>query len=379
MGLPRAEVARIRTAAAIHDVDKIETPTAILHKDGPLTDEEYEVIKRHPGDGARMVAVLRDAQLTSMVRHHHERLDGSGYPDGLAGEQIPLGARIIAVADTFDAVTSARPYRPASPHRKAIDILKEEAGTRLDPVVVRAFCGHYAGRGPVALWSFVAGLPERVVSWLGASAATVASAAKVAVVTALVGGVAATSTLGLLARHHATKVRSAAAAGRAAQPVHPTAWRDAASALAAAAPAGRRITPVRHVGGGSQALGVPAAAGAGATQPVGLGSAAGGGSGQTESARARESTADANSEQARGVSSREEGVVAVKSRESRGKSEEAHGKREEVAGAGRSEEAQAKAEEAHGKSEEAHTRKEEASTAGKNEEAHAKKEANGGQ
>ena len=78
MGLPRAQVARIRTAAAIHDVGKIETPTTILHKAGSLTAGEYEVIKRHPDDGARTTAVLKDPELTSMVRHHHERLDGSG-------------------------------------------------------------------------------------------------------------------------------------------------------------------------------------------------------------------------------------------------------------------------------------------------------------
>jgi hypothetical protein len=193
MGLSRAEVARIRTAAAIHDVGKVETPKSILHKAGPLTDQEYAVIKEHPGAGALMAAVLRDTDLTSMIRHHHERLDGTGYPDGLSRDEIPLGARIIAVADTFDAITSARPYRPASPHKKAIDVLREEAGTRLDPAVVRAFCNHYAGRGPLALWSFVAGLPMRVVSWFSGSLATVASAAKVVAVAAFVGGTAVTT------------------------------------------------------------------------------------------------------------------------------------------------------------------------------------------
>jgi HD domain len=193
MGLTRAEVARIRTAAAIHDVGKVETPKAILHKAGPLSDEEYEVIKRHPQDGARMAAVLRDPDLTRMIRHHHERLDGTGYPSRLSSEEIPLGARIIAVADTFDAITSSRPYRAASPHKKAIDILRAEAGSRLDSAVVAAFCEHYAGRRPLALWSFLAGLPERVVSWLSGSAAGVASAAKVIAVAALVGGVAATA------------------------------------------------------------------------------------------------------------------------------------------------------------------------------------------
>ncbi len=198
MGLSRAEVARIRTAAAVHDVGKIRTPTAILHKPSALTDEEYEVIKSHPGDGAAMADILRDPGLTSMVRHHHERLDGTGYPDRISGEEIPLGARIIAVADTFDAITSGRPYRPASAHRKAIQILREEAGTRLDPDVVRAFCGHYAGRAPIALSSVVSSAPERVAAWLGSSVGSVASAAKVAAVAALVGSVAATSaTFGL--------------------------------------------------------------------------------------------------------------------------------------------------------------------------------------
>ncbi|HXA53555.1 MAG TPA: HD domain-containing phosphohydrolase [Solirubrobacteraceae bacterium] len=219
MGLPRADVARIRTAAAIHDVGKIKTPQAILRKAGPLTDEEYEVIKRHPGDGALMAATLRDLELTAMVEHHHERLDGTGYPDGLSGEDIPLGARIIAVADTFDAITSERPYRPASPHKQAIDILRDEAGTRLDPAVVRAFRGHYAGRRPLAFWTFLAGLPERVVSWLGGSAASVASTAKVAAVAAFVGGAAMTSSMfGLpVAKHHSAKATAGSTIGPRAQ------------------------------------------------------------------------------------------------------------------------------------------------------------------
>ncbi len=150
MKLSHDEVAKIRTAAALHDVGKSKTPKTILHKPGRLTDEEYRVIKLHPGEGAEMVAVLGDPQLEEMIRHHHERLDGSGYPDGLAGRAIPLGARIISVADTFDAITSARPYRPASPQKRAIDILRGDAGSRLDPVVVRAFCDGYSGRRPLA-------------------------------------------------------------------------------------------------------------------------------------------------------------------------------------------------------------------------------------
>jgi putative nucleotidyltransferase with HDIG domain len=128
LGLSAADAARIRTAAALHDVGKIETPREVLNKPGRLTDEEFAVVKRHPVDGAQMVAELGDHELTAIVRHHHERLDGGGYPDGLIGGSIPLGARIIAVADTFDALTSNRPYRSGSRHKKALDILRAEAG-----------------------------------------------------------------------------------------------------------------------------------------------------------------------------------------------------------------------------------------------------------
>jgi HD-GYP domain-containing protein (c-di-GMP phosphodiesterase class II) len=252
MGLPREEVARIRTAAAIHDVGKVNTPRAILHKAGPLTDEEYRIVKQHPGDGAAMVAALGDPQLAAMVRHHHERLDGAGYPDGLHGEEIPLGSRIIAVADTFDAITSTRPYRAASPHRKALVILKEESGTRLDAAVVRSFCAHYAGRGPLALWSFVAGLPERAISWLASSAASVASVAKVAAVAALVGGAAIGSAgLGVqLIRGQAAPSLASASADRsqaAARPLSAPAtlpWSAAPAVERQVAP-GRRA-PVSH-------------------------------------------------------------------------------------------------------------------------------------
>ena len=245
MKLDAREAARIRTAAALHDVGKTKTPKTILHKAGPLTDEEYRIIKLHPGEGAEMAAVLGDPELEAMIRHHHERLDGSGYPDGLHGEAVPLGARIIAVADTFDAITSARPYRAAAPHRKAIDILHAEAGTKLDADVVRAFCNHYAGRGPVALWSFVSSLPERLLSWLSASAGGVASAAKVAAVAALVGASAATSaTLGVASevRPGHTREAGAAAAIVSATP---------AGAIAALAGRGSSSSSGDHASGGA--------------------------------------------------------------------------------------------------------------------------------
>ena len=167
MGMSREEVAKIRAAGAMHDVGKVETPIAVLHKEGKLTDGEYAIVKRHPVDGATMVATLDDDELTAIVRHHHERLDGTGYPDRLTGEAIPIGARVIAVADTFDAITSTRPYRHAHAHKKALDILVAEAGTQLDPDAVRAFCACYSGRRPLAYWTILANGRPRLASWLG--------------------------------------------------------------------------------------------------------------------------------------------------------------------------------------------------------------------
>ena len=196
MGLPRDEVAKIRAAGAMHDVGKVETPITVLHKEGKLTDGEYAIIKRHPVDGAKMVSTLRDDELTAMVRHHHERLDGTGYPDRLAGEAIPIGARILAVADTFDAITSTRPYRHAHAHSKALDILAADAGTQLDPDAVRAFCSCYSGRRPLAYWTVLANARPRLAPWLGsglapAKAATMANVMVAAATVAAVGGAVA--------------------------------------------------------------------------------------------------------------------------------------------------------------------------------------------
>jgi len=195
MGLARDEVAKIRAAGAMHDVGKVETPIAVLHKEGKLTDQEYAVIKRHPVDGAEMVSTLRDDELTAMVRHHHERLDGEGYPDGLAGDAIPIGARILAVADTFDAITSTRPYRHAHAHKKALDILAADAGTQLDPDAVRAFCSCYSGRRPLTYWTLLANARPRLLSWFGAGlapakAATMGTVMATAATVAAVGGAA---------------------------------------------------------------------------------------------------------------------------------------------------------------------------------------------
>lgn len=163
MDLPETEVNKVRTAAAVHDVGKLEVPLAVLNKPGRLTDEEFDLIKTHAPRGAEMVRGLGDAELTEMVAHHHERLDGSGYPSRIGGTEIPLGARIIAVADTFDALTSTRAYRPAKRHKEALEILHKEAGTQLDPEVVHAFDRCYAGSaGGLLVWPLLAGLPHRL-------------------------------------------------------------------------------------------------------------------------------------------------------------------------------------------------------------------------
>jgi len=193
MGLPGEQVARIRTAAAIHDVGKISTPIEILEKPASLTEEEYEEVKRHVAHGARMVAGLDDPELTRIVRHHHERIDGGGYPDGLAGEEIPLGARIVAVADTFDALTSDRPYRAARTHREALALLGAEAGAQLDPDAVRVFRRHYAGRRPVAVSALlVNGLRPLVQPLIGrfGNAATAAKVTAASLATVAVGSAA---------------------------------------------------------------------------------------------------------------------------------------------------------------------------------------------
>ena len=160
LGLPADDVAQLRTAAALHDIGKYFTPRSILNKPDRLTDAEFEVIKRHPGEGADLVVDLADPEIVAIIRHHHERLGGTGYPDGLSGDAIPLGARIIAVADTFDAMTSNRAYRTARRHKQALDVLEEEAGVALDARVVEAFAAYYSGRRGVYWSNLASGLSQ---------------------------------------------------------------------------------------------------------------------------------------------------------------------------------------------------------------------------
>lgn len=142
MSLSHGELTDLGLAAALHDVGKIFVSDAILGKPGPLTPKEAAVMQAHPEIGARILAGVRGMRgAVGGVLHHHERYDGRGYPDGLRGNQIPLAARIIAVADTYDAMTSRRPYRDAlSPQQAACEITIE-AGRQLCPSVVRAFQG----------------------------------------------------------------------------------------------------------------------------------------------------------------------------------------------------------------------------------------------
>lgn len=139
MGLVQ-EAERIRVAGLFHDIGKVGVPDRILLKPGRLTREEFDEIRKHPEAGARILAGLSQfSDLVPIVRGHHERMDGSGYPDGLAGEAIPLGARIIAVADSFDAMISNRQYRRRMSLDKAFSELVRCRGTQFDPQIVDAF------------------------------------------------------------------------------------------------------------------------------------------------------------------------------------------------------------------------------------------------
>jgi PAS domain S-box-containing protein len=152
LGLPRGEVELIRRAAPLHDVGKIGIADAILLKPGRLTAEEYAVMRRHTRIGAQLLSGSTSALMTmaeAIARAHHERWDGAGYPDGLAGEAIPLAARVVGVADVYDALTSDRPYRPAWPRGRALAEVARGAGTHFDPHVARALLD-LEGGGPGA-------------------------------------------------------------------------------------------------------------------------------------------------------------------------------------------------------------------------------------
>ena len=148
--LPDAEIDRIRVAALLHDVGKVALPQAILDKPAPLTPAEWRSVVQHPRIGQVILehaAALRDA--VPIILHHHERFGGHGYPYGLRANEIPLGARIVAIADAYDAMISDRPYQRAISHDAAIAELRLHAGTQFDPELVALFCDLYADRAPL--------------------------------------------------------------------------------------------------------------------------------------------------------------------------------------------------------------------------------------
>ncbi len=140
LNLPMAQRPEIEFGFLLHDIGKVAIPDAILHKPEALTESERELMAQHPLIGAEIVAGIEFLESAAeIVRHHHERWDGQGYPDGLAGEDIPLAARVFAVADVFDALTTERPYRHASSLQAARAMITDESGKQFDPAVVEAF------------------------------------------------------------------------------------------------------------------------------------------------------------------------------------------------------------------------------------------------
>jgi len=149
--LPEAEMRNLRISALLHDVGKIGIDDRILRKPGALSEEEFEVMKQHPAKGAAIMSGV--AQLIDIIpgmKYHHEKWSGGGYPDGLEGEQIPIQARIVAIADTFDAMTTNRPYQKAMELAYVVEKIKSFAGTRFDPRVVEAFV-HAVKRGDIQI------------------------------------------------------------------------------------------------------------------------------------------------------------------------------------------------------------------------------------
>ncbi len=146
MGWSADKVEELRMAGLLHDIGKIGTPEGILDKETRLSKKERDAMKKHPVDGAQIIGRIRRLSgIVPAVLHHHEFFNGSGYPDGLKGKKIPIGARILAVADAYDAIVSDRPYRKGLPHEEAIKAVRKAAGTQFDPEVVEAFVASFGG------------------------------------------------------------------------------------------------------------------------------------------------------------------------------------------------------------------------------------------
>jgi response regulator RpfG family c-di-GMP phosphodiesterase len=153
LGFDGTSLDGIRLGGELHDIGKIGTREAVLHKPGLLTADEFRQITEHPALGERMLLPLaqESPDVLRIVRSHHERLDGRGFPDGLRGEKIPIEARIVAVADAFDAMTTERPYRDSRPPEAAVAELRRVAGTQLDPEAVEAFVNAFPNPGELPL------------------------------------------------------------------------------------------------------------------------------------------------------------------------------------------------------------------------------------
>jgi len=142
--LPERDVGRLKISALLHDIGKIGVSDTVLHKESGLSDKEFAVIKKHPEIGANILkAVGAFKDLVPVVYHHHERFDGIGYPQGIYGEQIPLYARIIAIADSFDAMTSTRPYRKALRIENALLEIELNGGKQFDPSISNIFIDRF--------------------------------------------------------------------------------------------------------------------------------------------------------------------------------------------------------------------------------------------
>ena len=163
MKLDRVDRERLRWAALLHDIGKVKVDAEILQKDTPLDDSEWDVVRRHPALGYELIAPIRQflGPWAETILHHHERFDGRGYPLGVAGEDIALGARIVAVADAYDAMTALRSYQDAVPRKTALAELTRSAGSQFDPSVVRAFLQLSTGsvRGAMGPLAVIAQLP----------------------------------------------------------------------------------------------------------------------------------------------------------------------------------------------------------------------------
>jgi HD-GYP domain-containing protein (c-di-GMP phosphodiesterase class II) len=147
MGLPAPAIGRVRVAARLHDLGKVWISRDILDKPGPLTEQEWVEIRRHPVTAARMLQLAELHELADIVGAHHERPDGAGYPDGVPSQERPLEAQIVAVADAYDAMLSPRPYAPTLTREEARAELERVAATQLDPYVVDAFLSMLDGPG----------------------------------------------------------------------------------------------------------------------------------------------------------------------------------------------------------------------------------------